>query len=265
MSGMTSPIITLATDFGVGSPYVAAMKGVILSLCPAARIVDLSHAIPPQDVRQGAIVLAETTPLFPAGTIHVAVVDPGVGTERAIVYAEIGEQRYVCPDNGLLSRLASREKPRKIRSIVDPRWMRQPVSATFHGRDVMAPAAARLAAGLDPDELGPPLAELTRLALPGAKNVANSISGEVVSIDSFGNLVTNIGRDMLAAVPTDETVSVTCDDHETRGIFRTYADQPEMTLIALIGSNDALELAIVGDSAAIMLGVKVGTPVVVAW
>ena len=262
---MTAPIITLTTDFGASSPYVAAMKGVILSICPAARIVDLTHAIAPQDVRQGARALADVAPLFPAGTIHVAVVDPGVGTKRAIVYAEIGEQRYVCPDNGLLTQLASREKPRKIRTVSDVRWMRSEVSATFHGRDVMAPAAAHLAAGVDPDELGPPRDELNSLDMPGAEKVANSISGEVTSIDSFGNLVTNISRDMLADVPTDEAVAIACDEHETRGIFATYGDQPAMTLIALIGSTDMLEIAIVGDSAAMMLGVAVGMPVTVTW
>lgn len=259
------PFITLTTDFGPGSPYVGAMKGVILSICPDAKIVDLSHAIAPQNVRAGAVALADVAPLYPPGTIHVAVIDPGVGSDRAIVYAEIAEQRFVCPDNGLLTLLASREKPRKIRAITERRWMRTEVSATFHGRDIMAPAAAHLAAGVDPDELGPSHADLIHLEMPGAEKLANSISGEVASIDSFGNLVTNITRDMLADVPTDESVAVTCDEHETRGIFTTYADQPEMTLIALVGSTDLLELAIVGDSAAAMLGVKAGTPVTVSW
>ncbi|MAT69331.1 MAG: hypothetical protein CMJ58_07365 [Planctomycetaceae bacterium] len=259
------PLITLTTDFGVGSAYVAAMKGVIYSICPAARIVDLTHAVPPQDVAAGARALADVAPLFPPGTIHVAVIDPGVGTERSIVYAEIAGQRLICPDNGLLTLLAAREKPRKIRAITERRWMRAEVSATFHGRDVMAPAAAHLAAGLDPEQLGPPHGDLVTLAFPGAEKVANSISGEVVSIDSFGNLVTNIKREMLEGVPTDDSVAITCDEHETRGIFTTYGDQPDLTLIALIGSTDALELAIVGESAAIMLGVRAGTPVTVAW
>jgi S-adenosylmethionine hydrolase len=259
------PLITLTTDFGEGSPYVAAMKGVILSINPRVRLVDLSHSVPPQDVRQGAIVLAEATPLFPPGTLHVAVVDPGVGTARAIVYAELGGQRYICPDNGLLSRLAARVKPTKIRTLTDQRWFRQPVAPTFHGRDIMAPAAAQVSLGLDPDELGPPQAELAALDWPGATKLANRIDGQVTAIDSFGNLVTNITRDMLEGVPRDETVGVFCDEHETRGIFTAYAEQPAMTLIALVGSNDCLELAIVDDSAAIMLGVAVGTPVQIRW
>lgn len=259
------PLITLTTDFGEGSPYVAAMKGVILSLNPDARIVDLTHAIPPQDIRRGAQVLAEVAPLFPAGTLHLAVVDPGVGSARAIVYVEFGDQRFIGPDNGLFSRLATAQTPSKIRAITDEQWFRHPVSATFHGRDVMAPAAAHLTLGVDPDALGPPLARLTTLDWPGATKLANRIEGQVAAIDSFGNLVTSITRDQLAGVPTDETVAVYCDEHETRGIFRTYSDQPATTLIALIGSNDCLELAIVDDSAAAMLGVPVGASVEVRW
>ena len=260
-----APIITLTTDFGEGSPYVAAMKGVVLSINPTARLVDLTHAIAPQDIRQAAIALAEVTPLFPAGTIHVAVVDPGVGTSRAIVYAEIGDQRYIGPDNGLFSRLAERHAPSKIRAITHERRFRRPVAPTFHGRDVMAPAAAHVSLGVDPDELGPPLTKLATLDWPGAQKVANRIDGQVTAIDSFGNLITNITREMLADVPTDESVGVYCDEHETRCLFTTYADQPEMTLIALVGSNDCLEIAIVDDSAAIMLGVGVGAPVEVRW
>jgi len=259
------PLITLTTDFGQGSPYVAQMKGVILSINPDARIVDVTHAVPPQDIRQGALVLADTTPLFPAGTVHVAVVDPGVGTSRAIIFAEIGAQRYICPDNGLLTNLASRQMPSKMRSIENQAWFRRPVSATFHGRDIMAPAAAHVSLGLDPDELGPPHNQLATIVLPGAVMAANRIQGEVTAIDSFGNLVTNISREMLAAAPTDDRLGVFCDEHETRGLFAAYADQPPMTLIALIGSSDMLELAIVDDSAKIMLGVQVGAPVEVRW
>ena len=260
-----TPIITLTTDFGLGSPYVAAMKGVILCINPAANIVDLSHAIPPQQIMAGALALEQSAPTFPRDTIHVAVVDPGVGTSRAIVYAEIDGQRYVCPDNGLLGRLASRQSPSKIIRITAEQFFRHPVAPTFHGRDIMAPVAAHLSLGVDPDELGPPLETLQALDWPGATKVAHRIEGRVVAVDSFGNLVTDITRDMLDGVPTDTTVGVFCEDHETRGIFNTYADQPSMTLIALVGSNDQLELAIVDDRATTMLGVGVGAPVEVRW
>jgi hypothetical protein len=214
---------------------------------------------------QGAQVLDDVTRLFPPGTIHVAVVDPGVGTSRAIVYAEIAGGRYVCPDNGLLGRLAEREIPSKMLRVTNERYFRVPVAPTFQGRDIMAPVAAHLSLGVDPDALGPPLKELRQLDWPGAVKVANRIEGQVVAVDNFGNLVTNITRDMLAGAPTDETVAVRCDEHETRSIFTTYADQPPMTLIALVGSNDQLELAIVDDSAKLMLGVGVGAPVEVCW
>lgn len=264
-------IITLTTDFGEGSPYVAEMKGVILSINPAVQIVDVTHSVPPQDIAQSALVLARTTPVFPAGSIHVAVVDPGVGTKREIVYAEIAGHRYVCPDNGLLGRLASRHAASKIRAITNRRWFREPVSSTFHGRDIMAPAAARLSLGDDPDDLGPQRRRLQALAWTGAATLADNhiegsrIEGQVESIDSFGNLITNISREMLADAPRDDTVTVVCDEHVTHGIYNAYADQPSMTLIALVGSGDQLELAIVDDSAAAMLGVKVGAPVVVTW
>jgi S-adenosylmethionine hydrolase len=261
-----SPIITLTTDFGEGSPYVAEMKGVILSINPDARLVDVTHAISPQDIRQGALALASATVAFPPGSIHVAVVDPGVGTSRLLVYAEIAGQRYLAPDNGLLSRLATSLAPSKMLTIANERWFRQPVSATFHGRDILSPAAAQLSLGLEPEELGPPHPRLVMLDWPGAQMASNRITGQVTEIDSFGNLITNITRDQLAGVPTDDRAGVFCDDeHETRGIFTAYADQPEMTLIALVGSHGHLELAIVGDSAKIMLGVGVGAPVEVRW
>jgi S-adenosylmethionine hydrolase len=259
------PIITLLTDFGVGSPYVAQMKGAILSLNPRAALVDITHAISPQDIAQGAWVLAEVADSFPAGSIHVAVVDPGVGSEREIVYAEIAGRHYIAPDNGLLGRLAARTPPSRIVALTERRFWQPHVSATFHGRDIMAPVAARLSLGLDAGELGAQRQSLVRLAEPEVRILPNKIEGRVRSIDSFGNLLTDITAEMLSGAPTDERVQICCDEHETQGIFRTYSDQPEMTLMALIGSGGYLELAIVGDSAAVMLGVRVGTPVTIQW
>jgi S-adenosylmethionine hydrolase len=258
-------LITLTTDFGQGSPYVAAMKGVVLSAAPHARLIDITHAIPPQDVRAGAIVLDDVTRYFPGETINVAVVDPGVGTSRRLLYVRIGAQQYVLPDNGLISRLAARERPTTIVAIEEPKFARQPTSATFHGRDILAPVAAQLALGLPPAKLGPAVADWVRLDWPEVSIVAGKIEGRVESIDSFGNLITDITAEMLESAPTGEQVTIRCDEHETTGIFRTYADQPEMTLIALVGSTGRLELAIVGDSAAMMLGVRAGERVTVTW
>jgi S-adenosylmethionine hydrolase len=256
-------LLTLTTDFGPSSSYVAAMKGVIYSINPETRIVDITHAVPPQDVCQAAMVLADVTLLFPPGTLHVAVVDPGVGTDRKLVYARIGQQQYLAPDNGVLSLLARRTHPSMIRTLSEPRFWRESVSATFHGRDILAPAAAHLSLGLAPEQLGPPQTELVHLPWPEARAVPGRIEGCVVAIDSFGNLITNITAEQLAGLPGGQEVRIQCGEHETFGIFRTYADQPELTLIALIGSSGKLELAIVGDSAAIMLGEKVGSPVLI--
>ena len=258
-------IITLTTDFGASSPYVAAMKGVILSINPDVTLVDITHAIEPQDIRQGALVLADAARWFPPDTIHVAVVDPGVGTSRAIVYARIAGQDFIAPDNGLLSRLARSTLPSTIISVTERQFWLPEVSATFHGRDIMAPVAARLSLGLEPSRLGTARRELHQLEWTEARVSGNKIQGSVQSIDSFGNLVTDISADALAGVPRGEEVAIVCDEHETRGIFKTYAEQPEMTLIALVGSSGKLELAIVGDSAAIMLDVRAGAPVTVTW
>ena len=258
-------IITLTTDFGTDSPYAAAMKGVILSINPAATIVDITHKVPPQNIREGAIVLENVAERFPQDTIHVVVVDPGVGTERPIVYARIGSHNYVAPDNGLLSRLAARTPPERIIRVTNPEYWSEEVSATFHGRDIMAPVAARLSLGLDPVELGPPVDELTEVHWPGVRQSPEKLEGMVLEIDSFGNLITNITAEMLGSRPTDERVCIVCNIYETWGIYRTYADQLPGTFIALIGSSGRLELAVVGDNAAEMLGIEVGCPVVVAW
>lgn len=258
-------IITLTTDFGPGSAYVAAVKGVILSIHPAVTIVDLSHEVPPQDIRRAALLLEAAADCYPPDTIHVAVVDPGVGTDRAIVYARIGSQQYIAPDNGLLSRLAARTAPTKIIRLADPQYWRRPVSATFHGRDVMAPVAAHLALGLDPDRLGPPLEKLTSLGWSPVRSAPTRIDGEVIEIDSFGNLITNIEVDTFSGRPTDRRVCAVCNIYETWGIYRAYADQPIGALIALVGSSGRLELALVGGNAARRLGIDVGAPVTLAW
>ena len=257
--------ITLTTDFGTGSPYVAAMKGVILSINPAANIVDLTHEIPAQDVSRGAVVLDDVAERCPDETIHVAVVDPGVGTDRATVFAQIGRQNYVVPDNGMLSRLIARTPPTKLLKLAEPEYWLDDVSSTFHGRDIMAPVAAHLSLGLDPDRLGPAIDELVDIAWPEVYQSPTRIDGIVQAIDSFGNLITNITVEMLVGRPTDERACVVCNIYETWGIYSAYAEHPRGTFVALIGSNGRLELAVVGDNAAEMLGIQVGSPVVVAW
>jgi len=263
--GMARGLITLLTDFGTGSHYVAVMKGVILGINPAARIMDVTHAVPPQDVQQGAWVLAEVARWFPPETVHAAVVDPGVGTQRRLVYAAIGGQHFVAPDNGLLSLAARRSPPAKLVTLAEPRYWLPEVSATFHGRDIIAPVAAWLSRGLEPDLLGPPQASLTPCEWPEVIQVPGTVEGCVQSVDSFGNLITNITAEMLRDAPRDERVRIECEEHETLGIYRTYADQPPQTFIALIGSSGFLELAVVNDNAAKLLGIGRGAVVRVRW
>ncbi len=258
-------IITLTTDFGTGSPYVAQMKGAILSINPAAVIVDVSHAIRPQDVRHGAVVLAQTTPRFPDRSIHVAVVDPGVGTDRRIVLAQIGPAYYVAPDNGLLSRLTRIAPPSAAFELTDRRYWLPEVSSTFHGRDIMAPVAAHLSLGVKPSEFGAKIDDLVSLDWPEPRVAPGRIEGEVVAIDSFGNLTTNVPVEMLADVPRDQRTTVECSGQQTSGVAATYGQRPESSLVALVGSGGCLELAVVGGNAAEKLGATVGEPIVVRW
>lgn len=258
-------IITLTTDFGTGSPYAAAMKGVILSINPAATIIDITHDIRPQDIRHGAVVLADVTELFPDDTIHVAVVDPGVGTDRAIVYTRIGRQNFVVPDNGLLGELLERATAALIVRIENREFWREPVSNTFHGRDIMAPVAAHLSLGVAPTRLGPVVESISRLELPKPQIRPGRIDGVVLEVDSFGNLITNITGDMLAGYPTDERVCIVCGIYETFGILGAYAQQHPDMFVALVGSSGRLELALVEGNAAERLGLQAGMPVTVAW
>jgi hypothetical protein len=262
---MPRPIITLTTDFGEGSPYVAQMKGVILSLNPEATLVDITHAIGPQDVKQGARVLDDVTDRFPPGTIHVAVVDPGVGTDRRIIAARIDEQVYVAPDNGLLSLVAHRSPPQQCVEIVNRKYWLAEVSNTFHGRDIMAPVAASLSLGVGLPELGPPIRELNKLTWPEIEIDEKLIKGSVVSFDSFGNLITDITAQMLAAVPDRSQLRIECGRHTVYGMVRTYAELPAKSQVALIGSSGFLELAVVNGNAVQALEVGVGEEVRVRW
>jgi S-adenosylmethionine hydrolase len=262
---MSRSIITLTTDFGTESPYVASMKGSILSVDPDAQVIDVTHSIEPQNIRAAAIVVEQIVRTFPQGSIHIAVVDPGVGTEREILCVECEGQIFIAPDNGLLSRLARRSSDSKIVAVREERYWCAEVSRTFHGRDIMAPVAAHLGLGVDPNQLGPVLDRIVELEWEEALKVPGNISGKVEEVDSFGNLITNITREQLADVPRDESVTIDCDGHQTQGIYETYGEQSPMTLIALIGSSDMLELAIVDDSAKIMLGTDVDATITITW
>jgi S-adenosylmethionine hydrolase len=256
------PLVTLTTDFGDASPYVAAVKGVLLSVNPAARLIDLSHQIPPQDVRHAAFFLAAALPYFPPDALHVIVVDPGVGSERAILYVETAGVRLLAPDNGCWTLLPQSDQPR-VRRLTESRYWRPTVSATFHGRDVFAPVAGHLSLGLDPAKLGPPVADWVRLTLPSPQMGMNSISGEITFVDHFGNLITNIPAAKLQP-PTILIVGRHVFTCRFRWV-RTYADAAPGTLVALTSSTGHLEVAVAQGNAARKLKAAVGTPVVVGW
>ncbi|MFV1965803.1 MAG: S-adenosyl-l-methionine hydroxide adenosyltransferase family protein [Pirellulaceae bacterium] len=256
-------IITLTTDFGQGSPYVAQMKGVILSLNPRATIVDITHAVAPQDVQGATYVLDDTYRWFPDDSIHVTVVDPGVGTERDIIYARIGTHHFIAPNNGLLTRVSRRTAPEPLLQIAHPNYWLPRVSSTFHGRDIMAPAAAHLSLGLEATKLGPPLDGLVTLDLPQARLEAGEIHGVVMTVDSFGNLITNIERGHLAAASLNGNTEIRCGNHCVCCIVGTYGEGVSGEPLALIGSSGRLEIAVANGHAATQLRINVGTEVIV--
>jgi S-adenosylmethionine hydrolase len=241
------------------------MKGVIYAHCPQAQIVDITHGIRPQHIREGAIVLSDVTPRFPPLTIHVAVVDPGVGTSRRLVYAEFGGQRYLAPDNGLLTIVAENVPRGGVYALERPEYWAAAVSPTFHGRDILAPVAGRLACGLSPEKLGPPLSSLVPVAMPQPRVAADRALGEVLLVDSFGNLVTSVRADQLPpSVPASDFV-VECKGRTIVGLQDAYDLSPPGMLAALVDSQGRLEIAAVRGSAAAVLSACEGTAVVVRW
>jgi len=259
---MARPLITLTTDFGEGSPYVAQLKAAILSLNPAARIVDISHSIAPQSLRQGALVLRDVTPGFPADCIHLAVVDPEVGGPRPIVFARIGAQNYIAPDNGLLGLLADEFECHEVVDISDERYWADRVSATFHGRDIMAPAAAHLSLGLPADHFGEATRLKGQLDWPRLRVTDGCLNGLVLAVDHFGNLITNVTRRDCQR-NLGPHVSVEIGAARIDRLSRTYAEQSPGSLVALFGSREWLEIAVVQGNAARQLDAGQDAPVAV--
>ena len=255
------PIVTFTTDFGAGDGYAGAMKGVVLSLAPTAQLVDITHGVPPQDVAAGAAALAQAAPLFPPGTIHIAVVDPGVGGERADILIEAGGSLFIGPDNGVLSLAA--HAPRRIYRIESSMFRRDPVSPTFHGRDVFAPTAGRLASGARAPDAGPLIDTIVELTAPPLHKQGGVIEGQVIHVDAFGNLITSLPAELFAVgEPTDLQIEV----EGTEGLFtpvfgRTFSDVPSGALIGYVGSGGHLEIARRDGSAAARVGAGRGATV----
>jgi len=255
-------IITLTTDFGLADGYVGTMKGVILDIAPTATIVDISHEITPQDVREAAYVLYAATPYFPQGTIHVVVVDPGVGSQRRAIALRTPQATFVAPDNGVLSYVVAGERVEEIAHLTNPRYHLSPVSRTFHGRDIFAPAAAHLARGVRLAELGEPLREIITFPLPRPQvRPDGAIVGQVIHVDRFGNLITSImSKDLADHSPLRKSV-VKIRGQSIRGIVNTYAEVTAGKLLALIGSEGYLEISVSGGSASQTLEAKAGDEV----
>jgi len=250
-------VITLLSDFGLRDWFVPSMKGVILGITPHARIVDVTHEIPAQDVQAGAFVLAAAARAFPKGTIHVAVVDPGVGSSRRAIAVHTGAAIFLGPDNGLLSLAVPDGRGIEMRSLENERYFRQPVSRTFHGRDVFAPVAAHLAKGVKFDSLGPKVASIQRLAARVSIASPGEVRGEIIYVDRFGNLISNITAGQVRAVPGAQ---VTVGKRRVSPVRRSYSDVLPGRAVAVLNSLDLLEIGVRDGDAARAWRARCGTP-----
>ena len=264
---MARPVIALLTDFGTRDHYAGAMRGVALGICPDATLVDVTHDVEPQDVLGGALELAAAFKYFPPGTIFLAVVDPGVGSSRRGIAAEAGGYKFVAPDNGLLTMVFREVLPKRVVELTERRYARPTVSRTFEGRDRFAPAAAWLAKGIDLTALGRPLTAWHVLHIPEPTCAEGRIAGEVLRVDRFGNLVTNIDRktfERMALADAGGPLQIQIGSHQVAKVVSTFADAALGELCALVGSSDHLEIAANGASAAAVLDLGRGAPVHVA-
>lgn len=280
-----NPLVTLTTDFGLADGYVGTMKGVILSIAPNARLIDITHEIAPQDVRRAAFVLYSAYPFFPPYTVHLVVVDPGVGSARRAIALRTPAGTFVGPDNGVFTYVLAREPVEELVELTEPRFRLPGISHTFHGRDVFAPAAAYLATGTPLAALGPPISDPVTFPLPRLKITAKAIAGEVLHADHFGNAVTSIGRltwegEELVLEPAfqagggkqeagsiksarfkaSEAVVITAGQ-EIAGIRHTYSETAPGETLALAGSTGHLEIAVREGDAMRHLRLRRGDPV----
>ena len=257
-------IVTFTSDFGLQDAFVGIMHGVVLNIEPQTRIVDICHSVESYDILDGAWTIAQSYRFFPPRTAHVIVVDPGVGSKRRPILAETENYFFIAPDNGVLSMVEAREPKFTVRHILSERYLLEPVSQTFHGRDVFAPVAGWLSKGINPAEFGPEVTDYVRLPLPAVERIAdNSLRGTVLKVDKFGNLITNIGEQeapelfathmpVLHILVGGQTISRLC---------KSYAEGADGEYFAIIGSSGYLEIASRQASAALKLNEGVGSPV----
>lgn len=259
------PLVTLLTDFGTADPYVAAMKGVILRACPSAKIVDISHDVPPQDVTAAALVLAQAAPYFPSDTLHVVVVDPTVGTDRRILVGRFAEQLFLFPDNGVITFVAQTMAMQTLAVVRAAEYAADTsASMTFHGRDLFAPLAGQILNGLEIARLGPQPSTYKTLELPRPVDQGNCLVGQVIYADRFGNLISNIPAEAIRRRwPDTGRLIVRCAGQDVGQLHGTYAQAPEGSALALFNSMGLLEVAVNRGSAARRLSAGVGSEVIV--
>jgi hypothetical protein len=250
---MPAPVITLTTDFGLSDHYVGAMKGVILGICPRAQIVDISHAVTPYAISEGAFLIAQAYRAFARGAVHVVVVDPGVGSQRRPILMEAAGQYFVAPDNGALAMIFAREK-HKVRLIANDRYFRHPVSQTFHGRDIFAPVAAHIASGVAPARVGKPIADYVRPPFAHPRQTGpHTWTGEILHIDRFGNVITNFFAEEFPAA-----AQMCIGRAKARRTVRSYTEAKSGELVVIAGSSGYLEMSIDRGSAAEKIGCQRG-------
>jgi len=259
-----SRVVTFTTDFGLSDPFVGIMHGVVLNINPNAAIVDVCHAVASYNIPDGAWTVAQSYRFFPPRTVHVVVVDPGVGGQRRPIIAETENYVFVAPDNGVLSLVEAREQKFLVRHVTAERYFLQPVSRTFHGRDIFAAAAGWLSKGVAPAEFGPEISDYVRRKIPQAERVGeNTLRGEVMKVDKFGNLITNIGELDAPEIFAnhDPKLSILVGGLTLTRLCKSYSEGGEDELFAIIGSSGYLEIAAKQASAAEKLAAGVGTPV----
>jgi S-adenosyl-L-methionine hydrolase (adenosine-forming) len=261
---MPRPIVTFLSDFGTQDWFVGVVHGVVQTVAPEAHVVDLNHSIPPGHVARGAFILEAASADFPPETIHLAVVDPGVGTNRRALAVRARGQFYVGPDNGLLE-YALAAPDAVAHALVEERWFRRPVSRTFHGRDIFAPVAGHITRGVPLEAFGPRVTDPVRLPQAYPTFEGDQLLGRVMFIDHFGNALTNLTTSALRASfgdqPREDVFEVQLLDRKVGGLAHSYGDAPVGTIVAIVGSSGRIEIAQVGGDVAARLGVGEGDPV----
>ncbi|MEE2909180.1 MAG: SAM-dependent chlorinase/fluorinase [Candidatus Poribacteria bacterium] len=251
-------IITLTTDFGLTDTYVGEMKGVIFQINPQAQIIDITHNIPPQDLSSAAFQINNAYQYFPEGSIHIIVIDPSVGSQRRSIVCQTEKAIFVCPDNGICTKIFEQEKLTRTIEITNPNFCLRQISRTFHGRDVFAPVAAHISCGVSLTDLGPEISDITRLSIPQPKITDNEIIGKIIWIDNFGNAITNVSMETLKSTSFDTKCTIQIAGIEIDHLSSFYDESGIGSTLALVNSSGNIEIAVNQGSASSTLNIKVG-------